>query len=61
MYILINLEGDLFRSHCTTPSGTIETFEPEDDNDTTLFDQYLRPPSPSPPLSPDDAASDLKR
>jgi hypothetical protein len=33
--------------------------EPEEDHDDTLFDQYLRSPSPSPPPSPDDAASEL--
>jgi len=54
-----DLECDLFPSHSTNPNDTIESFEPEDDNDTTLFDQYLRPPSPSPPLPPDDAASEM--
>jgi hypothetical protein len=54
-----DLECDLFPSNCTTPHDTIDSPEPEDNHDNTLFDQYLRSPSPSPPPSPDDAASEL--
>ena len=50
---------DLFPSNCTNPYGTIDSPEPEDNHNDTLFDQYLRSPSPSPLLSPDDSASEL--
>lgn len=56
-----DLECDLFPSNCTTPHDKIDSPESEDDHDDTLFDQYLRSPSPLPPPSPDDAASDLSR
>lgn len=54
-----DLECDLFPPNCTNPHGTIDSPEPEDNHNDTLFDQYLRSPSPSPPLSPDDSASEL--
>jgi hypothetical protein len=56
------LEGGPFPSYCAAPNETIYSLEPEgfDDDSSldTLFDQYLRSPSPSPPPSPDDAASE---
>jgi hypothetical protein len=56
-----DLECDLFVSYCTTPHDTVAPLKPDDIDEDTLFDQYLRSPSPSPPPSPDDAASELSR
>jgi hypothetical protein len=53
-----DLDCDLFPSNCTKPHDTIDSPEPEDDHDDTLFDRYLCSPSPLPPSSPDDAASE---
>jgi hypothetical protein len=56
------LKGGPCPSYCAAPNETIYSLEPEsfDDDSSldTLFDQYLRSPSPSPPPSPDDAASE---
>jgi len=52
-----DLDGDLFPSRFPTPSDAVDSLKPEDINDDALFDQYLR--SPSPPPSPDRAASGL--
>jgi hypothetical protein len=54
-----DLDGDLIPSRCTTPNDIIDSLELGDVNDDTMFDQYLRSPSPSPPPSPDGAASKL--
>ena len=56
-----DFDGNLFPSYCTIPNDKIDSFETEDVNDDTLFDQYLRSPSPSlsPTPSVDDAASEL--
>ena len=57
-----DLDGDRFPSYCT-PNEVIHLRDsPNVDDDPDLdvmFDQYLRSPSLSPTLSPDDAASDL--
>jgi hypothetical protein len=54
-----DLDCDLFPSRYTTPNDTIDSLEPRDVDDDTMFDQYLRSPSPSPPPSLDRAASEL--
>lgn len=58
---LASIECDLFPFGYTTAHDSIDPHEPENDHDDTLFDQYLRlpSPSPSPPPSSDDAASEL--
>ena len=49
--------------YCTDPQQDTDAPKSEDGDCDTLFDQYLRSPSPSPPLrsatSPDDASSQL--
>lgn len=56
-----DLEYGLFPSYCTAPKETLYSLEPEYFDDSShldnLFNQYLR--SPSPPRSPDGAASNL--
>jgi hypothetical protein len=36
-----DFDDDLFPSYCTIPNDTIDSFETEDVNADTLFDQYL--------------------
>lgn len=58
---LPSTECDLFPFGWTPPHDSIDPPGPENNLDDTLFDQFLRlpSPSPSPPPSPDDAASEL--
>lgn len=57
-----SLECDLFPSQCTPLGDMINPVEPGHVHDEIVFDQYLCSPSPSPslspPLPPEDAASE---
>jgi hypothetical protein len=60
-----HLGRELFPFYGTNPDHTDASLKPEDTDDhrsgdaDVLFNQYLRSPSPSPPLSPDGAASQI--